>query len=114
MDEVSPNIVIVTGTGTAEITPEVAEFTVTLETRAESPGAAMAAATTASHAVLAAAREQGIDDQDVRTEAVAVGPYYDQRSQQISGYVAGHGLRVRLRNLDDAPTVLDAVAGAAG
>lgn len=107
-------MLVVVGAGAASIVPETAALSVGPEATADSPGAALARVARASDAVLAAARAHGIAEADVRTRAVGVNQRIDMHGRPISGYVAVHELGLRMSSVAGAPSVIDAVAEAAG
>ncbi len=61
-------------------------------------------------AVLAELKAQGIEEKDIQTDGYYVNPRYDPETwSKVIGYEVNHGLRVTIRNIDNAGTVLDAV-----
>lgn len=108
------NTLVVVGIGTATVTPEIADVTIRLEATANTPGAALGKVTTASQAVLAAARDHGVAEADVGTRWVSAHPQMDAHRGRITGSAASHTLALRLTHISTAPTVIDAVAEAAG
>lgn len=108
------NTIVVVGEGAANVSADTAAVTVSLGTRASSPGEALTGVSESSRAVLAAAREQGVSDRDLKTRAITVVPQVDHPSRRVLGYVASYTLEVRLRALDEAPRIIDALVDTAG
>jgi uncharacterized protein len=102
--------ITVTGVGRVETTPNEALFSLGVSTDGATARAALAANSEAMRRVLAALDAAGIDDKDVRTETVSVGPDYD--GQSSSGYTARNSVSVRIRDLAKAAAVLDAASRA--
>ena len=64
--------ITVVGSGTARAVPDVAEWSFGVQTTGETAAAALAANSTAMDDVVAALRDSGIDEDDLRTEQVSV------------------------------------------
>jgi uncharacterized protein YggE len=114
----APRLVSVTSTGTADVVPDAAKASITIETNdPASAKAAQAAAATAATSVLAALKKAGVDDKDIATQGITVGPVYNYTSdggQTLIGYRATQTLTVTLRDLTSAGATLDAVVAAGG
>ncbi|MGH3766740.1 MAG: SIMPL domain-containing protein [Pseudonocardiaceae bacterium] len=108
------NTLVVVGIGTVTVTPEVADVTIRLEATASTPGAALGRVTEASQAVLAASRDHGVTEDNLRTHRVSAHPQMDPHRGRFTGYAASHTLALRLTQISAAPTVIDAVAEVAG
>src|SRR5439155_24731186 len=68
-----------------------------------------------TQSVLDALKEQGVDDKDVQTTNVSVGPRYDTRNPpRIVGYAADNGFVVKLRELGKAGGQIDALVAVGG
>lgn len=107
--DIVPSITV-TGTASAEVTPNIA--TVLLGVMTERPKAADAAQENSSavQSVMAEIKSQGIDPKDIKTVSVSLSPVYDDvvepgtthSKQVLRGYVARNDLSVRLRRIDKA------------
>jgi uncharacterized protein len=109
--------ITVTGTGTAEAPPDLLTISVGVECRRPGVGAAYAEAGTASAAVSAALRRNGVLDADIRTSGLNVRPelvWRDGEGQQVAGYVASNVLTVRIRRVATASSAIAAVVDAGG
>jgi uncharacterized protein YggE len=98
-----------TGTASAEVSPDLAMISLGVMT--ERPKAADAARenATASQALVAEIKAQGIDPRDIKTVSVSLTPVYDEirddgrgSRRVLRGYVARNDLTVRLRQIDKA------------
>lgn len=115
--EAETRTISVTGTGTAEAPPDVLTLSVGVECRRTSVGTAYADAGTASAAVAATLRQQGVADADMRTSGLNVRPelvWRDGEGQHVAGYVASSVLTVRVRPVAGASAVIAAVVDAGG
>lgn len=65
-------------------------------------------------AILAAVKEQGVEEKDIATESFYLNPVYDytQNGQIPRGFEATQSLRVKVRNLDSIGDVLTAATNA--
>ncbi|CAM5672677.1 SIMPL domain-containing protein [Streptomyces spiroverticillatus] len=112
----APATVTVTGSGEATATPDTAFVAMGVEATALTTKEALAAQSTAAQALLAAVRAQGVADRDVRTENLSLNPVYqyDNGNQRLTGYQAGQGFSVRVRDLSRTGAVIQAAMDAAG
>ncbi|MBT0566696.1 SIMPL domain-containing protein [Williamsia sp. CHRR-6] len=113
-DPEAPSI-SVSGTGEVQGVPDTLTATVGVETTAADVSGAIAAAGQRVNAVTAAVVKAGVARADVTTQQVSLTPQYagvtPGGAQSISGYQATNSLRITVRKLDTASTVLgDAVA----
>lgn len=116
-DSSAPRTVNVSATGSADVAPDAARASLTVETNdPASAQAAQEAAAVATTEVLTALTAAGIDDADIATQAVNVGPTYDytDAGQKLTGYRASQTLTVTLRDLATAGATLDSVVAAGG
>jgi uncharacterized protein YggE len=114
----APRTVSVSATGNADVVPDAAKASLTVEvnnpTLAKTAQADAAVATTK---VLDALKAAGIDEKDIATQAINVGPTYNytQEGGQIpTGYRASQSITVTFRDLTTAGATLDAVVAAGG
>ncbi len=113
-----PRTVSVSATGQAEAVPDAARASLTVEvTDPASAQSAQQSAAEAATAVLGALSAAGVDDADVATQGVSVGPQYNYTSdggQELIGYRAAQTIEVTLRDLATAGATLDATVAAGG
>lgn len=104
--------ITVVGTGSAEAVPDVAEWSFGVQTNGESADAALAANSEAMDRVVAALRDAGIEEDDLRTEQVSVYPRTSDDGLAVTGYDASNTVRATIRSLDRAGATVDAAVAA--
>lgn len=115
---VAPRTVNVSSTGTADAMPDAAKASITVEsTNPTSASAAQSQAAAASTKVLDALKAANVDEKDIATQAIQVGPTYNYTQdggQTLTGYRASQTIQVTFRDLTTAGATLDAVVAAGG
>jgi uncharacterized protein YggE len=104
--------ITVVGSGTARAVPDVAEWSFGVQTTAETAAAALAANSAAMDDVVAALRDSGIREDDLRTEQVSVYPRTSDDGRTVVGYDASNTVRATIRDLDRAGPTVDAAVSA--
>jgi uncharacterized protein YggE len=96
--------------------PDLATVYAGVSTRAQTAVAAMQQNATKMTAVVARIRALGIAEDDIQTAGINLSPQYDYnqatQSQVFRGYVASNRLSIKLRNVQNAGQVLDALVAA--
>lgn len=113
----APRTVTVTATGTATVVPDAARAQITVVGEdPQSAQAAQAEAAEATTAVLAALAAGGVDDADIATSGLSVGPTYTyaDNTQTLTGYQATQTLLMTLRDLATAGSTIDSAVSAGG
>ena len=115
--------ITVSGTGKASTPPTIAQVSFTVEERAASEQEAQTAATKKTNAALAALKQMGIDDKDIKTTGYQIYPQYETpdckpgvpcaQSTKISSYQVSQSVDVKVRDTNKAGEVLKAL-GTAG
>jgi uncharacterized protein YggE len=103
----------VSGAGSVSVQPDVAEVTIGVEITRPSAKDARAAAAAAMTAVVAAVRNAGVADKDVRTDNLNLGPVFDYDSPKgprLTGYQFSNTLRITVRQLETLPAIIDETA----
>ena len=104
--------ITVTGEATVQATPDMATIMLGVTTDGETASAAMTANNTAVSAVIARLTEAGIESRDLQTSNLSLNPNwvgYDTGSMPtIAGYSAMNFLNVRVRDLEQLGSLLDA------
>jgi uncharacterized protein YggE len=103
--------ITVTGTGTVDVVPDTAEFTLGVQSNSATAREALAANSKRMGRVLAALDEAGIAKEDVQTQDVSVSQSYSNDGQ-ADGYSAHNSVSVTIRDLEKAGSVLDAASNA--
>jgi uncharacterized protein len=109
-DDPVPQIVV-TGEGRVEARPDMATISLGVATEAETAAEAMAANSANMAEVLARLRETGIEERDLQTSGLSLGPRWDYgggtREPCLTGFSATNTLTVRVRELDALGGILD-------
>ena len=104
--------ITVVGSGTARAVPDVAEWSFGVQTTSDTAAAALAANSAAMDGVVAALRDSGIGEEDLRTEQVSVYPRMSDDGRAVVGYDASNMVRATIRELDRAGATVDAAVSA--
>ncbi len=109
----------VTGEGEVVAVPDVASFSFSVQAEAKTVAAAQESVTTKINAVLAALKEMGVEEKDIKTSEYSVWPKYSYApcsptycvngGQTLDGYTASHNVTVKVRKTDDAGKALGVV-----
>ncbi len=102
--------IAVVGSGKVTVVPDMATIQLGVSMERPTAKAARDAAATAMNAVVAAIRKLGIDDKDIKTSAVSLGPVYNyppNSTPKIRGYQLQNTVSVTVRKLDVISDVLD-------
>lgn len=114
-DAEAGRFIAVNGTGKVVVAPDRATLSLGVEASGRTAAEARERAAQAMQAVLAALQAQGVARADVQTSWVGLSPTYSPEGRvQIVGYQLSNQLTVRLRELDAAGAVVDAVVAAGG
>jgi uncharacterized protein YggE len=118
-EEGAPDGVTVTGQGRATGAPDTLRATVGVEVVRDDVQTALQDANEAAEAVVAALREQGIAEEDIRTTEFSVRPRRAREpgpagDQAVEGYVVRNLVEATIRDVDTAGSVLGAVVEAGG
>jgi uncharacterized protein YggE len=113
----SQNGIAVTGTGTTNVTPDLAVLNLGASVTAKTVADAREQAAQSMQAVIDAVKSKGVADKDVQTTSFNISPQYNytqDKGQEIVGYQVTNLVTVKVRNLDTVPDILDAAAQAGG
>ncbi len=104
-----PNGITVSGSGTAQLPPDEARITGTVETQADTANNALSENSQAVQAVLAAVRAAGVPDANIHTTNVSIYPIFSSTNASSSnqpappptivGYRASNGVDVKVTDL---------------
>ena len=107
----STRTLTVTGTGEAAAAPDMAVFSIGVETEGPSAAVALRNNSTKMRAAIDKLKELGIEERDIQTSGLRVNPRYDYDSAserpRLIGFVAANTVTAKLRDLDNAGAVLD-------
>ena len=101
-------------TGTASLTADndTASFGLGVSVRRSTPNVALRAASARMQQVVAATREAGVEEEDIRTTHVGVRRSYRRGVRRVTAYVASNRVRVDVRAVARAGRVIDAAVAA--
>src|SRR5690606_15573709 len=111
-DDRHPRVSVV-GVGEAAVVPDMAELTLTVTREADTARAALDANNEAMAAVLAAMKEEGIEERDLQSEGFSINPRMvfprdgSDTPPRIAGYTVTNGLRVKVRDLARLGAIID-------
>jgi uncharacterized protein YggE len=104
--------ITVTGSGSANVTPDRASLAFGTVSQSRTASAAMAASSQAVTRVIDALRKAGVAKADIQTSEVSLSPRFNDTGETIIGYTATNSVTATVRKLADAGDVIDAAVGA--
>lgn len=108
----------VTGTGKVAVVPDVANVSLGIESQEATVAAAQSKATEAMNQVKGALTDHGVAEKDIQTQQFSISQvtrWDDEKNQEIViGYRVSNMVVVKIRDIDKAGTIIDAVAEAGG
>lgn len=108
----------VSGTGKVAVTPDIAILSLGIEAQADTVAEAQAQAATAMEAVMTALADSGVAEKDIQTRYFSiyqVTRWDDFKNQQVViGYRVTNIVTAKIRDVEQAGPVIDAVAAAGG
>jgi uncharacterized protein len=117
-----PNGITVSGSGTAQLPPDQAHVTGTVETQADTADNALSQNSQTVQAVLAAVRAAGVADADIHTTNVSVYPIFSSTNASSSnqpappptiiGYRASNGIDVKVTDLSQVGPIIQTMVNA--
>ncbi|HNM97004.1 MAG TPA: SIMPL domain-containing protein [Marmoricola sp.] len=102
------------GTGTAQTTPDIATLRLGVSFPAKTVGDALGGCAEITTRVLQALKDMGITGRDVQTTSLSVDPQWDPQRPEIVGHTANQYLNVRLRELPKIGAAISAASESAG
>ena len=106
-----------TGIGSASTTPDQAVINIGVETNADTAAEALSQNNEQVQSLLDALTTAGVARADIQTTNVSLYPRYDQAdgaTPAVTGYTASNTVQVRVRNLNNLGSLLDASVRAGG
>src|SRR3954452_17562146 len=104
--------ITVVGTGTADVVPDVADWSFGVNSEAATASDALAANARVMNAVVDALRATGIEKADLRTDEVSLYPETADDGRTVTGYSASSTVTATVRTLGKAGQVVDAAVRA--
>lgn len=108
--------ITVTGTGEVTGTPDTVEVSLGVAVLAETVQEATTTAAQKADALISALTGAGVDQKDITTTDYSIYPEYDYSSnkERLVGYRVSNTVRVKIRNVDDTGSLIDAATEAGG
>ena len=108
----------VSGRGVVTVTPDIATLRLGVEVQAASVAAAQSQATEAMDEVMSALTDNGVAEKDIQTQYFSIRQVTkwdrDKEEEIVVGYRVTNKVTAKIREIDKAGTVIDAVAAAGG
>lgn len=108
----------VSGEGKVSYVPDIALLTLGVEARAKTVAEAQGQAREAMNQVIAALKDKGVAERDIRTTSFSIQPQWEwvewQKRQVLTGYIVSNQVAVKIRQVDRAGETIDAAAQAGG
>ncbi len=110
--------IMVEGRGEVTVVPDIAVVNLGVQAQAITVAEAQAQATSAMENVMVVLREHGVEERDIQTTGFTIWQQTRWESarqeEQVTGYRVSNNVQVKIRQVDEAGIVLDAVVAAAG
>jgi len=108
----------VSGIGEVTVTPDIAVLTLGVEAQADTVDQAQGEASSAMNAVVSELDSRGVADKDIQTLYFRIYPVRDwapeRGEEELVGYRVTNMVTVKVREVDDTGTIIDAVARVGG
>lgn len=106
----------VTGEGKVTVVPDVAILSLGVEAQAATVAEAQAQAAEAMDAVMTALDDHGVAAKDIKTQYYSIYPVrrWDNGREILLGYRVANTVTAKIRNIEDAGSIIDAVTSAGG
>jgi len=108
----------VSGQGVVTVTPDIATLRLGVEVQAATVADAQSQAAVAMNDVIEALTDNGIAEKDIQTQYFSIRQVTkwdrDKEEEIVDGYRVTHKVTAKIREIDKAGTVIDAVAAAGG
>jgi len=108
----SGNGITVVGSGTADVVPDIADWSFGVHSQAGTASDALSANASAMRAVLDALQSAGISREDMQTTEVSLYPETADDGRTVTGYSASSTVTATVRKLGEAGKVVDAAVRA--
>jgi hypothetical protein len=108
--------VTVVGIGEVSAAPDLMIADLGVSLRADTVAVATTSSAEQTSAMIGSLRSGGVADGDIRTIQYAIHPEYDHKDneQRLLGYRVTNTLQVKIRDVPDAGTIIDAAVSAGG
>ena len=113
-----PEGISVTGTGEVDVVPDIVTLRLGIEAQKATVAEAQAEAAETMNTVLAALTDSGVDEKDIQAQQYSIRQVTkwdrDTEEEIVIGYRVTHMVTAKIRDVENAGSVIDAVAGAGG
>jgi uncharacterized protein YggE len=106
--------IVVSGHGTVQVTPDIANVSMGVQANAETSQEAMDTLSTKSNALVDTLTALGIAAEDIQTSGLSLWPTYSSNGTTINGYQASTSVNVTVRDIGQVGAIVDAAAGFVG
>ncbi|MET0145428.1 MAG: SIMPL domain-containing protein [Ilumatobacteraceae bacterium] len=106
--------ITVSGHGTVQVVPDVADIATGVQAQAETAGEAMDTVGAASQRLIDTLKGLGLADEDIQTSGLSLYPSYGRDGTAITGYQASTNVNATIRDVGRVGEVLDALKGLVG
>ncbi|HEU4792121.1 MAG TPA: SIMPL domain-containing protein [Nitrolancea sp.] len=109
-EQSNQRMITVSGEGRVSVTPDTAQVTLGVQIRNPDLGAAQQEANQKMDAVLAAVKDNGVSDDQIKTVSynIAVQRDWQKEGQPIIGYEITHLVQVKVKPMDKVSAIIDA------
>lgn len=106
----------VTGVGEVPVVPDIAVLSIGVQAQRETVSEAQQAAVTAMDGIMGVLGTYNIEEKDIQTQQYSIQPVYswDDGEQMLLGYSVTNIVIVKIRNIEDAGSIIDAAVAAGG
>jgi len=108
----------VSGTGEVTATPDIATLWLGIEAQADTVAEAQSQAAEAMNDVMTALTDNGVDEDDIQTQYFSITQVTrwdrDEEEEIVIGYRVTNMVTAKIREIDEAGSIIDAVAAAGG
>lgn len=106
----------VTGVGEVPVVPDIAVLSIGVQAQKDTVAEAQQAAVEAMNGVMGVLDTYNIEEEDIQTQQFSIQPVYrwDNEEQTLLGYSVTNIVIVKIRDIDDAGSIIDAAVAAGG
>ena len=106
----------VTGVGEIPVVPDIAMLSIGVQAQKDTVAEAQQAVVGTMNGVMGVLDSYNIDEEDIQTQQFSIQPVYrwDDGEQTLLGYSVTNIVTVKIRDIDDAGSIIDAAVAAGG
>jgi uncharacterized protein len=103
-----------TGTGSVSTVPDRLFLNIGVQTSAPKVSDALKANNASAQNLIAALKEKGIEDKDIKTSQLSIYPQFDSAGRKVTSYQVTNSVTVTVRKIDSSGDLIDAASNVAG